>query len=532
MVRQKKTPVGQARLKDEAELQTLEKRCKEPFDPEWTRFDQLPLSAKTLEGLKASGFVEMTDIQKTSLPRAIQGLDVLGAAKTGSGKTLAFLIPVLDRLYRLKWSDVFGVGAIIITPTRELAYQIFEVLRKMGRKHTLSAGLIIGGKDVAMERAVIGRMNILIATPGRLQQHMEQTPDFNCDDLQILVLDEADRILDLGFEKSVNAILDNLPSIRQTLLFSATQTKSVRDLARLSLKDPEYVAVHETERFSTPQGLMQTYTVVPLNGKIDLLYAFLRTHTQAKILVFVSSCKQCFISYVRSVFLQANKEVFDVHALPLTNFALSLGLAKPPKVRFVQKAKKQFGSTGEQPTQPKTEVLAKIEKKAEKEATSEEEGDDKAEVWDDGNVSDNDLFTTHPARILSDEDEELPQAVKTVKPKSKTAIAKKLVKKGMQANKKILFDEEGKALGESDSDDDANGGINVEKVARRLRAQDKLDREAERIRIKERHKLRRQKDREARKAATSGGTVVLGGPEGSEDDYEEEEAESEEEIQE
>lgn len=114
--------------------------------------------------------------------------------------------------------------------------QIFEVLRIVGRYHAFSAGLLIGGKDLQAEQDRVNRMNILVCTPGRLLQHMDQTPDFNCYNLRLLVLDEADRILDLGFEKSVNAIVENLPKDRQTLLFSATQTKSVRDLARLSLK--------------------------------------------------------------------------------------------------------------------------------------------------------------------------------------------------------------------------------------------------------------------------------------------------------
>lgn len=107
-----------------------------------------------------------------------------------------------------------------------------------------------------------------------------------------VVLDEADRILDLGFQKTVNAILEHIPCERQTLLFSATQTKSVRDLARLSLKNPEYVAVHEKADTSTPDSLQQNYLVCELHEKLDVLYSFLKTHLQSKILVFLSSCKQ------------------------------------------------------------------------------------------------------------------------------------------------------------------------------------------------------------------------------------------------
>ena len=182
-----------------------------------------------------NNFIKTTEIQKQSLKYSLEGKDVLGAAKTGSGKTLAFIIPVLERLHKEKWTSFDGLGALIVSPTRELALQIFKVLRDVGKKHSFSAGLLIGGKNLKQEQERVSKMNILVATPGRLLQHMDQTPEFNCLNLQILVLDEADRILDSGFEKSLNAIIENLPP-RQTLLFSATQTKAVKDLARLSVK--------------------------------------------------------------------------------------------------------------------------------------------------------------------------------------------------------------------------------------------------------------------------------------------------------
>ncbi|KAH9310051.1 hypothetical protein KI387_037962 [Taxus chinensis] len=231
-------------------------------------FKELPLSEKTRKGLKEGGFTRMTAIQRASLPHSLCGRDVLGAAKTGSGKTLAFLIPVIEKLYRLRWGSIDGVGAIIISPTRELALQIFEVLRKVGKHHTISGGLLIGGrKDVDMEKD------------------------------RVLVLDEADRILDMGFSKSLNAIVSQLPRKRQTLLFSATQTRSVQDLARLSLKDPEYLAVHAESAVATPARLQQTAIIVPLEQKLDMLWSFIKTHLNAKILVFLSSCKQVKFVY-------------------------------------------------------------------------------------------------------------------------------------------------------------------------------------------------------------------------------------------
>ncbi|KAI0372411.1 DEAD-domain-containing protein [Pilatotrama ljubarskyi] len=256
-------------------------------------FSDLPISDLTKRGLKRAHFVKMTDIQAKSLPVSLKCKDVLGAARTGSGKTLAFLIPVLEILYRRKWGPQDGLGALIISPTRELAVQIFDVLRSIGGYHSFSAGLVIGGKNLKDERERLSRMNILVATPGRLLQHMDQTIGFECDNLQMLVLDEADRILDMGFHRTLTALLSHLPKSRQTLLFSATQTQSVSDLARLSLKDPVRVGIEETiTEGATPKTLEQHYVVCELDKKLDVLWSFIKSHLQTKTLVFMSSCKQ------------------------------------------------------------------------------------------------------------------------------------------------------------------------------------------------------------------------------------------------
>ncbi|XP_069007097.1 probable ATP-dependent RNA helicase DDX10 [Embiotoca jacksoni] len=256
------------------------------------KFSDFPISKKTLLGLQGAQFRQPTEIQRQTIGSALRGRDVLGAAKTGSGKTLAFLIPVLECLYCKQWSAVDGLGALIISPTRELAYQTFEVLRRVGKNHEFSAGLIIGGKELKSESEQIHRTNIIVCTPGRLLQHMDQTSTFHASDLHMLVLDEADRILDMGFSDTLNAIVENLPESRQTLLFSATQTKSVKDLARLSLKDPEYVWVHEKARFSTPASLEQSYVVCELHQKVNVLFSFIRSHLKKKIIVFFACCKE------------------------------------------------------------------------------------------------------------------------------------------------------------------------------------------------------------------------------------------------
>ncbi|MCO5565274.1 hypothetical protein L7F22_018947 [Adiantum nelumboides] len=299
----------QKQVSEEDELTELERKTEEMIKiydeskkvgssstmTKFKRFDELPLTKKTMIGLKKSSYVEMTDIQAKSIPLSLAGRDILGAARTGSGKTLAFLIPVIERLYKEKWGPGDGLGALILSPTRELAIQIFEVLRRIGIAHSISAGLVIGGKDVTQEKNRLGRMNILVATPGRLLQHMDQTVDFDTSNVQILVLDEADRCLDMGFQNTIDAILENLPKQgRQTLLFSATQTKRVKDLARLSLSSPEYVAVHDEDNKKgyMPENLQQHYMVVPLEQKLSVLFSFIRTHLKSKVLIFFSACRQ------------------------------------------------------------------------------------------------------------------------------------------------------------------------------------------------------------------------------------------------
>ena len=291
--------------RESKEIGVLKRRVKEEApeigdtEQERTKFSEVALSQYTQQALKSGKFIQMTQIQKAAIPHALADRDVLGAAKTGSGKTLAFMIPVLEKLYRLRWGKEDGLGALVISPTRELAFQIFEVARQIGYKHSLSAGLVIGGKDLKQEQKHIRTMNILVATPGRILQHLEQTYGFSTDQLVMLVLDEADRILDMGFKKTLNAILRFMPPPpqRQTLLFSATQTRKVKDLARLSLNNPEYVAVHDKAEFATPKNLKQMYVVTPIKEKLNVLFSFIKTHLKDKILIFLSSCKQVKFVY-------------------------------------------------------------------------------------------------------------------------------------------------------------------------------------------------------------------------------------------
>ncbi|EKJ73670.1 hypothetical protein NXS19_009396 [Fusarium pseudograminearum] len=305
----------QKRKRDQEDLQQLQQRVDDlDLKSDATKnFSHLPLSVPTAEGLEIAHFQTLTDVQAEAVPLALKGKDILGAAKTGSGKTLAFLIPVLEKLYRAQWTEFDGLGALIISPTRELAAQIFEVLKKVGTKHSFSAGLVIGGKSLKEEADRLDRMNILVCTPGRMLQHFDQTAGFDANNLQILVLDEADRIMDMGFQSAVDALIEHLPRERQTLMFSATQSKKVSDLARLSLKDPEYVSVHEAAVSATPTNLQQHYIVTPLTEKLDTLYGFIKANLKSKIIVFLSSGKQVRFVYESFRHLQPGIPLLHLH---------------------------------------------------------------------------------------------------------------------------------------------------------------------------------------------------------------------------
>lgn len=306
---------SQRRAEELTEIDTLIQRIREGAqfqDPPPTLFTQLPLSSRTLRALDEAHYLQLTDVQQCALPVALGGLDVIGAAKTGSGKTLAFLVPVLERLYREKWTIHDGLGALILSPTRELALQTFDVLRRIGKYHGLSAGLIIGGRELRTEQDAIARMNILVATPGRLLQHMDQTSVFDWSHLQVLVLDEADRILDLGFSATLDAILEELPREgRQTMLFSATPMESLAE--RLGMAEPAIISVHATEGEATPVRLTQKYLVCGLEEKLDRLYSFIKSNLKARILVFLSSCKQVRFVYEAFCKLQPGVPLLHLH---------------------------------------------------------------------------------------------------------------------------------------------------------------------------------------------------------------------------
>lgn len=281
-----------------------------------SEFTDLNLSAPTLKSIQSMGFTKMTEVQARTIPPLLAGKDVLGAAKTGSGKTLAFLLPAIELLYSLKFKPRNGTGAIVITPTRELALQIFGVARELMGNHSQTLGIVIGGANRRQEAEKLTKgVNILIATPGRLLDHLQNTPGFVFKNLKTLIMDEADRILEIGFEDEMKQIVKILPNEdRQTMLFSATQTTKVEDLARASLKKrPVYINVHEDRDTSTADGLEQGYVVCESDKRFLLLFSFLKRNLKKKnkIIVFLSSCN-C-VKYYSELLNYIDIPVLDLH---------------------------------------------------------------------------------------------------------------------------------------------------------------------------------------------------------------------------
>lgn len=277
-------------------------------------FENANLSEPTMKAIRQMKFQKMTKVQAKTIPPLLAGRDVLGAAKTGSGKTLAFLIPAIELLYLLKFKPRNGTGVVIISPTRELALQIFGVARELMEFHSQTFGIVIGGANRRQEAEKLAKgVNLLIATPGRLLDHLQNTPGFVFRNLKALVIDEADRILEIGFEDEMKQIIKILPNEeRQSMLFSATQTTKVEDLARMSLRPgPLYINVVPESDVSTADGLVQGYVVCESDKRFLLLFSFLKRNAKKKIIVFLSSCNS--VKYYGELLNYIDLPVLDLH---------------------------------------------------------------------------------------------------------------------------------------------------------------------------------------------------------------------------
>ena len=244
-------------------------------------FGGMPLHPKLKAGIRELGYTSPTPIQARTIPEAVGGRDLIGTAQTGTGKTAAFLLPILERLLDQQTGRTL---ALVLTPTRELAIQAEGFLKRLGRHTPLRGTAVYGGVGMEeQQRALRGGAEIIIATPGRLLDHMSRGY-VNFRQLRILVLDEADRMLDMGFLPDVRRILQELPTQRQTMLFSATMPPEVVRLARDFLHDPKTVQVAATTAAAV--GVAHLALPVPSHLKASLLRELLADTTMTSVLVF------------------------------------------------------------------------------------------------------------------------------------------------------------------------------------------------------------------------------------------------------
>ncbi|MGD2168042.1 MAG: DEAD/DEAH box helicase [Gammaproteobacteria bacterium] len=248
-------------------------------------FDQFGLSARILRAIDEQGYREATPIQQRTIPLILEGRDVLAGAQTGTGKTAGFTLPVLQRLQKSQQGGQRKpVRALILTPTRELAAQVGESVRAYGRHLPISTAMIYGGISINPQIAKLRKgVDIVIATPGRLLDHVRQRT-INLSAVEILVLDEADRMLDMGFIRDIRRILDVLPKKRQNLLFSATFSKEIRRLAADLLNAPQEVQAAALN--SPADRISQVVWRVDQSRKRELLSHRIGAENWQQVLVF------------------------------------------------------------------------------------------------------------------------------------------------------------------------------------------------------------------------------------------------------
>ena len=243
-------------------------------------FEELNINEPILRALNDMGFEEPTPIQQEAIPVALAGGDMIGQAQTGTGKTAAFGIPALQQVDE----SVRGVQVLILSPTRELAIQVAEELNKMAQHTRIQALPIYGGQDIGRQfRALRQNPQVIVATPGRLMDHMERG-SVKLDYVKVVVLDEADEMLNMGFVDDINKILSSVPEARQTLLFSATMPKAIRELAETYLREPEVIKMKSAE--VTMDLIDQYYIEVQDRQKFDVLCRSLDMQSPDLAIVF------------------------------------------------------------------------------------------------------------------------------------------------------------------------------------------------------------------------------------------------------
>ena len=255
-----------------------------PYDATPVPFTSLGLDSRLEQAVTDRGFVTTTPIQSAVYPGVLDGADLVACAQTGTGKTLAFLLPLMHRLMQAPAAQSAKTRVLILAPTRELAVQIEDEFQGLAYHTNLSSVAVYGGVEAGpQERGLRGAADIVVATPGRLLDHMGSNAA-NFEGLEVLVLDEADRMLDMGFWPSVRRIVASLPTTRQTLLFSATMSDEVARSVNQIMRDPKMIRVGREEGLAT--AIEHVGKVVPHLEKVQWLVGFLR-RTRGTSLVFV-----------------------------------------------------------------------------------------------------------------------------------------------------------------------------------------------------------------------------------------------------
>jgi ATP-dependent RNA helicase RhlE len=254
-----------------------------PAEPEAVQapsFTDLALHQTILDAVHAAGYTTPTPIQREAIPIAMKGRDIMGLAQTGTGKTAAFTLPIIDRLI----GGPRRTRALILTPTRELCVQVEESFQKYAAQADITAVAVYGGMPLEpQERKLREGVDVVVATPGRLIDHLERQ-NVVFDDLEVLVLDEADRMLDMGFAPQINRIVDQIPAYRQTLLFSATMPPEVEALARKYLRKP--IVVQVGVRSAAASTVTHAVYPVPREKKNALLVQLLTGKPHESVLIF------------------------------------------------------------------------------------------------------------------------------------------------------------------------------------------------------------------------------------------------------
>jgi ATP-dependent RNA helicase DeaD len=266
------------------------------------KFAKLGLSRELTDVLKQHGFSEPSEIQEKTIPLALSGRDIIGGSATGSGKTLAFASAILENLKKSN-----EIQALILTPTRELAEQVATSIRNFGKNKKLNVLAVYGGVRIESQMRKLSTTNILVGTPGRILDHINRR-SLRLDKVEFLVLDEVDRMFDMGFRKDVEKIINECPRERQTMMFSATISQDIDYLAKKYTKNPVEVSVNS---YVDPSKLKQIYYDVPDYQKFSLLVSLLKKENADLVMVFCNTRRN--VDFITDNLIRAGIHAKAIH---------------------------------------------------------------------------------------------------------------------------------------------------------------------------------------------------------------------------